>query len=79
MEVEKSNRAPAAFRASCVAAMLAVLFAFVAFAALAACVMIPEARMAAGLCLAAYLICKVVQLVNCRDDPRCDDLPPDPP
>jgi uncharacterized membrane protein (GlpM family) len=73
MDVEQSNRGPAAFRASCIAGILAVATTFAILFAAFVCIDDLEARLASASCFGAFVICKAVRILNRSDDRR----PPD--
>jgi hypothetical protein len=76
MEVEQSNRAPAAFRQSCRAALYTILLmtspitAFLVIAAVVA--LYRELRMAAACCLSATAVIALIRWLNLRDVARRD-------
>jgi hypothetical protein len=76
MDVEKSSRAPIAFRQSCHAALyttLVLISPFIGILAIAAIVAFyRELRMIAACCFSAAAILALVRWLNRRDVPRLD-------
>ena len=79
MDVEQSNRAPAAFRASCLGAVVAIAATAVILFAVFVCLTEYEARLASGSCLGAFVICKIVRRIGRSGDPHYAKHPPDDP
>jgi hypothetical protein len=76
MDIEKSSRAPIAFRQSCRAALYTILVLispFIGILAIAAIVAFyRELRMMAGCCFSAAAILALVRWLNRREVPRLD-------
>jgi hypothetical protein len=82
MDVEKSSRAPIAFRESCRAAAYTVLLMLAPFAITGVITVMfldEMARFTGGCCIAAFAILRFVRWTNRRDDPHRVNLPPDTP
>jgi hypothetical protein len=75
MDVEQSNRGPAAFRASCIAGVKALTATIAILVSAIICFGDPTARLASATCLGAFAICKLVRIVNLDHSRR----PPDDP
>lgn len=75
MDVERSNRAPAAFRASCLGAILALFAPLLVLLAVFICYEDPEAALAAATCIAAFVICRIVRTIGRWSDPSQREQP----